>query len=266
MNEAELVKWKREEIAYHDLAAGGYDANVREWAIYREILIDKCLNFLKDKNKNKTLILDCGCGNGAVTFRIAKENADIIAMDSSMEMVKIVKEKIGRFWLQNIFPLVADSENLPFKDCSFDCIIISGVLHHIPEIEKALEEGARILKKEGALFILEPSDDIPFISKAFIFFIRLPVEFFIKTLKRMMGREVIGMSARERPISNKVVLKKLQTLGLKCDLESFIHIPLIYAILSKRLTLLLMALVNRLFKRKKGDMFILAGKRDVQDV
>lgn len=60
---------------------------------------------------------------------------------------------IGAFEGVNI---VADGKNLPFKNNSFDLVIIESVLEHIDEPEKVIEESARVLKKGGRIHISIP--------------------------------------------------------------------------------------------------------------
>jgi SAM-dependent methyltransferase len=50
----------------------------------------------------------------------------------------------------------ADINRLPFADTSFDCVICSEVLEHIPDHEAAVKELIRILKPEGTLVISVP--------------------------------------------------------------------------------------------------------------
>jgi SAM-dependent methyltransferase len=52
----------------------------------------------------------------------------------------------------------ADAEQLPFEDESFDLVLGHAVLHHIPDLERAMAEFARVLAPSGTLlFAGEPS-------------------------------------------------------------------------------------------------------------
>jgi SAM-dependent methyltransferase len=51
---------------------------------------------------------------------------------------------------------IADITKLPFADSSFDCVICSEVMEHIPDHEKALKEMDRILKPQGTLAVSVP--------------------------------------------------------------------------------------------------------------
>jgi SAM-dependent methyltransferase len=50
----------------------------------------------------------------------------------------------------------ADINKLPFDSASFDCVICSEVLEHIPEHERALQELVRVLKPQGNLVVSVP--------------------------------------------------------------------------------------------------------------
>lgn len=49
---------------------------------------------------------------------------------------------------------VADAENLPFKDNTFDFIYSWGVLHHTPNYQKAIREIHRVLKPDGKFCVM----------------------------------------------------------------------------------------------------------------
>jgi len=46
-----------------------------------------------------------------------------------------------------------DSQNLPFKDKSFDCVVFAGVVQYVADPAKALRECSRVLKEGGMLII-----------------------------------------------------------------------------------------------------------------
>jgi ubiquinone/menaquinone biosynthesis C-methylase UbiE len=49
---------------------------------------------------------------------------------------------------------VADAENLPFPDGSFDVVYSFGVLHHTPNTQKSIDEVYRVLKPGGRIIIM----------------------------------------------------------------------------------------------------------------
>jgi len=60
---------------------------------------------------------------------------------------------------ENLFPILANCEEMPFEDNSFDKIIMIEVIEHVERDELAISELARVLKAEGQLFITTPNGD-----------------------------------------------------------------------------------------------------------
>jgi SAM-dependent methyltransferase len=108
------------------------------------------------------ITLDAGCGNGRHSWEVYNKNhsplvafdIDTICVKKNKYMLDSLKEKKeikGSYHL-----LIAAVERLPFKDNSFDKIICSEVLEHIPEDKSAVEELIRVLSKDGAIGISVP--------------------------------------------------------------------------------------------------------------
>ena len=106
------------------------------------------------------LILDAGCGHGAITDELIEKGAtNIIGVDGSEERVKnyAYKYKDNSFVKSEVSML----EDLPFEDNSFDKIFCRFVLHHMTDPTEVLNEYKRVLKK-GGLLVLVDSDGILF--------------------------------------------------------------------------------------------------------
>ena len=97
--------------------------------------------------KDVKTILDAGCGNGAISNYL--EGFDITAIDQSKEALKYVKSKT----------IQGSIDNLPFEDKSFDLIICSDVLEHLPEevYYKTVKEFKRVSKKY--ILIISPNEE-----------------------------------------------------------------------------------------------------------
>lgn len=99
-------------------------------------------------------VLEIGLGQGADAEQIIKRDGIYSGLDLTEESVKRTKM---RFSLKNLpFEAVKQGSALeiPFADNSFDVVFSHGVLHHIPEIEKAQREIYRVLKPDGKLVVM----------------------------------------------------------------------------------------------------------------
>ena len=111
-----------------------------------DFIKNKRLELIK-KNINKSdKILEIGCGSGNLLKNI---NCDNI---SGLDISPLMIEECKKIMPKSKF-VTGDAENLPFKDNSFDKVIISEVLYYLPDLNKAISEAFRVLKKDGLLLI-----------------------------------------------------------------------------------------------------------------
>ena len=97
-------------------------------------------------------VLEIGCGNGQGTQLIQKhfQPRTVVGIDLDPQMIKIARQKDykGEADFQ-----VANVNNLPFKDNTFDAVFDFGIIHHIPNWKKAIEEIVRVTKPDGLLVL-----------------------------------------------------------------------------------------------------------------
>jgi len=101
---------------------------------------------------NSTL-LELGCGTGYFTQEIVKTNAKIVAIDIAPELLTIARDNITA---ENVSFCQENAYSMTFKDHQFDFVVGSSVLHHL-DINKALAEVYRVLKKDGVIAFTEPN-------------------------------------------------------------------------------------------------------------
>jgi ubiquinone/menaquinone biosynthesis C-methylase UbiE len=104
-----------------------------------------------------SLVLEAGCGVGAQTKIIATKNPDtnFISVDLSEDSILEAKEMIKSLGIHNVECKQADIYNLPFKNETFDSVIICFVLEHLHNPMQALLELKRVLKKGGTMIAIE---------------------------------------------------------------------------------------------------------------
>lgn len=110
------------------------------------------------------VILDLAGGTGDITkncLNLVKNKGTIILADINYFMLNLGRDKIRNIgYINNVYYIIADAENLPFQDNTFDCIIISFGMRNFNEKMRVLKSIYRILKLGGRLLILEFS--LPF--------------------------------------------------------------------------------------------------------
>ncbi|MEI6847076.1 MAG: class I SAM-dependent methyltransferase [Chlorobiaceae bacterium] len=110
-------------------------------------------------NPVKTMhALEVGCGTGLVTLEIAPLVKKVIAIDTSMEMLKILHEKISTFRIENIEATSAYPSLLStFMEHKtlFDLVYSSMTLHHINDTFGFLNQISNLLVPGGVIAIVD---------------------------------------------------------------------------------------------------------------
>jgi len=116
-------------------------------------------------------LLDLGCGDGR-HIRITRYMNGVLGVGLDIGTEEVRKTKIALHEL-DAMPIEEGGSHdqagawgvvrgsgyeLPFEDTSFDCIIISEVLEHLHEDDRALEELSRVLKPGGILAVSVPRE------------------------------------------------------------------------------------------------------------
>lgn len=109
------------------------------------------------------IVLDLGCGAGRHTFEALKRGASVVAADLKMDVLGPVAAMAGAMALQgeiadgtSFMAVRADALRLPFPDDSFDHVIASEILEHIPDDTAAISEIARVLRRGGNAGVTVP--------------------------------------------------------------------------------------------------------------
>lgn len=103
-------------------------------------------------------VLDIGCGAGSLwsaAAAVVPETIDLVVSDLSPGMVD---EAVGRATSTGCFTSVegrvVDAQSLPFDDASFDLVVSTYALYHVPEPARAVTEIARVARPDGAAALM----------------------------------------------------------------------------------------------------------------
>lgn len=110
--------------------------------------------------KSQDVVLEIGCGGGALLSEIEKTSSKAVGLDISKVQVKFAKSMC-----QNAFLVIGDSQKLPFRDGVFTKCFAVEVLEHVPNTDQMVKEVHRCLGKEGTFIIVVPNDRNWFIHR-----------------------------------------------------------------------------------------------------
>ncbi len=102
-------------------------------------------------------ILEVGCGRGvgAKLIRQECEPSHLHIQDLDIEMIHKAKGRYAPSESQGLTLSVGDATDLPFDGAGFDAVFGFGILHHVPDWRRALNEIRRVLKTGGIYYIEE---------------------------------------------------------------------------------------------------------------
>ncbi len=116
--------------------------------IYNQEIRDSLCNFLQPLPENAAL-LDVGSGTG-ILCRFASECRDGLVFDAIDPA-----EGMMRYAPSFVTCHRGRAEALSFEDDSFDGVMMGETLHHIADVDRAIDEIRRVLKPGGRLFIYD---------------------------------------------------------------------------------------------------------------
>lgn len=104
-------------------------------------------------------VLDAACGTGSLAVaakRRAGETGTVIGVDASPEMIDHARRKARRAAVDVDFQ-IARAESLPFPDASFDVVLSTLMMHHLPRAVRELfaAEILRVLRPGGRVLVVD---------------------------------------------------------------------------------------------------------------
>jgi SAM-dependent methyltransferase len=107
-------------------------------------------------------VLDAGCGQGRHSVELLRRGCRTLALDLARADLRYTRYLLAdQTRRQPAAPphavLVGNTQRLPFADATFDRVLCSEVLEHVPEPARAAGELARVLKPDGLLAVSVPT-------------------------------------------------------------------------------------------------------------
>ncbi len=134
-------RWLAEHFKAHARARYALEPHIAEFAGFRSAAGKK--------------VLEIGVGMGADYLEWLKAGAQATGIDIAPMSIARARGRCELAGYDHLADLrVADAENLPFADNSFDLVYSYGVMHHSPDTVRCIEEARRVLKPGGEARIM----------------------------------------------------------------------------------------------------------------
>ena len=135
------------DAIFWDSAAKRYDRQTKRLAAMYDEMVRRILQELAPGDN----VLDIGTGTGEIPLRICHAVSRLEAVDASREMIAVARDNAKLRGARNVTFSVHNSYNLPFRDGTFDAVIVSNLLHIVEHPADVLAEARRVLKTDGRL-------------------------------------------------------------------------------------------------------------------
>lgn len=163
-------------------------------------------------------VLEVGCGNAYTLAKYAEHGAVVYGIDITEKAVALSKKRFMLKDLKGDFRN-GNAEKLPYESEFFDCICSMGVLHHVPDTSKAVDEIYRCLKPDGRLIIMMYNRH----SFAYQVIFRFMSIIKSKTMQQLVN-EIDGIGNPKGDVYTKkelkLLLKKFRNIEMFCGLVS----------------------------------------------
>ena len=200
------VQTKNRVIGIYDLPDNNLDKKTvksfgEEWASFHnfsdddiKISGDKYFDIVsKEMLNEKSTVIDIGCGSGRFIKYLKGRYNKIVGVDPS-SAIFAADELLGKD--ENIQLVQASTDHIPFPDEYFDFGYSLGVLHHIPDTQKAFSDSVRKVKSGGYFLVyLYYSLDNRSIFFKLLFYLSSAVRWGVSKMPSKLKRLVCDMLA-----------------------------------------------------------------------
>jgi len=184
----------------NEIISFGRASRVRTYAA-RELL----------ENGRPQLILDSGAGPGNMSAILLERDADahVVALDYSIQFLETCRKRLTTY-RDRVHFVRGCFEDLPFKSSSFDAAVTAYALRNCPDLDQAIVEYARSIKKGGCLAVAELAKPDNMIKRSFaVIYVRFVAPLIAKLIisGRLRGNpwRMIAPTYRNLPTTHRLL-------------------------------------------------------------
>jgi 2-polyprenyl-3-methyl-5-hydroxy-6-metoxy-1,4-benzoquinol methylase len=134
---------------FYDRFADQFDSKMNRYDTEKRVRI--LFDQLLPEDLSGKALLDAGSGTGWFSLKATERGADVTSLDIGPKLLEQVAKKC------ETKRVVGDICRTEFEDGTFEFIVSSEVIEHVPEPRKAIAELSRILKPGGILVLSTPN-------------------------------------------------------------------------------------------------------------
>lgn len=163
----------------------------------------------------KKKVLEIGCGAGADAYMFCKHGANYTGIDITLESIQLTQKHLHCYDIKNVKLIQMDVTDISLQE-RFDLIFSFGVFHHIPDINKALQNVHKLLEDNGSFYLIIYNKNSAFYRLSLFLTWVIQREFLKESFKTRLAR-IEMTTSKELPhvdvYSKKNIVKLLNKSG-----------------------------------------------------
>lgn len=183
------------------------EANLRaRQALYEEVDGEAAHDVLRETiaERRPQRVLEVGGGPGELSeWMQSSLGAEVEYVDLSPRMVELARRR-------GVAARQGDVQELPFADGSFDTVVAAWMLYHVPDLDRALSEIARVLGHRGALVAVTNSVEHLHELRALMHYVRPAEPFSRENGEQLLSRHFACVTRRD--VDAKVTVRRREQL------------------------------------------------------